>query len=59
MFDFSKKKKKVMAIEDLLKKANANDVDALYELSLAYYRGLIVSKNIKKSSYWLNKINKQ
>ena len=59
MFDLSKKKKKVRNIEELLKKANDNDVDAMYELSLAYYRGLIVSKNIKKSSYWLNKINEQ
>jgi len=32
-------------------------MDALYALSLAYYRGVGVVKDIEKSSYWLEKAN--
>ena len=59
MFDVWKKKKKKMDIATLLKKAKENDMNAQYELALAYYRGSGVAKNIEKSNYWFEKANNQ
>ena len=58
MFGLWKKKKKI-DINALCQKAKENDVDAQYELSLAYYRGIHVPKNMKKSNYWFEKANNQ
>ncbi len=55
MFNMWKRKKKTIDINTLLKKAKENDVNAQYELSLAYYRGTGVVKDMQKSSYWFRK----
>ena len=57
MFDFLNANKKKIDISGLRQKAKENDVDAQYELSLAYYRGIYVPKNLEKSSYWFQKAN--
>jgi len=54
MFNFFKKKKRV-DIQLLRQRAKNNDADAQYELSLAYYRGIDVPKDMKKSNYWFRK----
>jgi len=55
MFSFFHKKKKRTDIQVLRQKAKNNDAEAQYELSLAYYRGIEVPKNIEKSNYWFRK----
>ncbi len=55
MFSFLKKKNKRVDIEILRKRAKNNDADAQYELSLAYYRGIAVPKDMEKSNYWFRK----
>jgi len=58
MFNLWKKKKSSIILNDLIKKAQENDINAQYELSLVYYRGELVKKDIKKSSYWFERANK-
>ena len=55
MFSFFKKKNKRVDIEVLRQRAKNNDADAQYELSLAYYRGIDVLKDMEKSNYWFRK----
>ena len=55
MFNIWKRKKKAIDIDALRKKAKENDVDAQIELSLAYYKGTGVVKDMQKSSYWFRK----
>ncbi len=57
MFNLWKKKKSSINLNDLIKKAEENNIKAQYELSLIYYRGEIVKKDIKKSSYWFERAN--
>jgi TPR repeat protein len=57
MFGLWNKKNKHIDIDVLRQKAKENDVNAQYELSLAYYRGVYVAKNIEKSNYWFEKAN--
>ena len=59
MFNLWKKNKSVFNLKELLKKAKENDMNAQYELSLAYYRGIHVPKNMRKSNYWFEKANSQ
>ncbi len=59
MFGLLKKYTKYVDIDALYQRAKNNDVDAQYELSLAYYRGIHVPKNMKKSNYWFEKANNQ
>jgi len=56
MFNFLKDNKKI-DICSLRKRAKDNDLDAQYELVLAYYRGLDVPKNLERSTYWFHKAN--
>jgi TPR repeat protein len=58
MFNLWKKKKSSINLDDLIKKAEENNIKAQYELSLIYYKGEIVKKDIKKSSYWFERANK-
>jgi len=58
MFGLKNKKNNHIDIDELQQKAKENDVNAQYELGLAYYRGVYVSKNIEKSNYWFEKANK-
>jgi len=58
MFNLWKKKKSSIILNDLIKKAQENDINAQYELSLVYYRGELVKKDIKESSYWFERANK-
>jgi len=53
------KKKKHIDMSELYQKAKDNDVNAQYELALAYYRGTSVTKNMEKSHYWFEKANDQ
>jgi TPR repeat protein len=53
MFGFFKKRKIVLNIDELLKRAEEDDKDAQYQLSLEYYRGTSLAKNKEKSRYWL------
>lgn len=55
MFSFFHKKKKRIDIEVLRQRAKNNDAEAQYELSLAYYRGIEVPKDMEKSNYWFRK----
>lgn len=55
MLNFLKQKNKRVDIEILLQRAKNNDTDAQYELSLAYYRGIDVPKDMEKSNYWFRK----
>ena len=57
MFGLQNKKNTHIDIDLLRQKAKENDVNAQYELSLAYYRGIYISKNIEKSNYWFEKAN--
>jgi len=57
MFGLFKRNKKSIDIKILLRRAKDNDMNAQYELSLAYYRGICVAKDMKKSSYWFDKAN--
>jgi TPR repeat protein len=57
MFGLWNKKNKHIDIDVLRQKAKENDVNAQYELSLAYYRGVYITKNIEKSNYWFEKAN--
>jgi len=55
MFNFFNKKKKRVDIQVLRQRAKNNDTNAQYELSLAYYRGREVPKDMEKSNYWFRK----
>ena len=55
MLSLRKKKNKRVDIEVLRQRAKNNDADAQYELSLAYYRGMDVPKDMGKSNYWFRK----
>jgi len=57
MFGLWKKYTKHVDIDALYQRAKNNDVNAQYELSLAYYRGTHVPKNMKKSNFWFEKAN--
>ena len=57
MFLLWKKYTKNLDIDALYTRAKNNDADAQYELSLVYYRGIHVPKNMIKSSYWFEKSN--
>jgi len=57
MFGLWKKRTKHIDIDALRHKAKENDMNAQYELSLAYYRGIYVPKNMKKSHYWFDRAN--
>jgi len=57
MFGLQNKNNTHIDIDLLRQKAKENDVNAQYELSLAYYRGIYISKNIEKSNYWFEKAN--
>jgi len=57
MFNFFKRNKKNTDIEALRQRAGENDLNAQYELSLAYYRGIGVAKDLKKSNYWFHRAN--
>jgi len=57
MFGLLKNKNKNLDIESLMKRANENDKNAQQRLGLAYYRGVGVTKNIDKATYWLEKAN--
>jgi len=59
MFGLWKKYTKDVDIDALYQRAKNNDVNAQYELSLAYYRGMDIPKNMKKSNYWFEKANDQ
>ena len=57
MFGLLKNKNRNLDIESLLKRAKENDRDAQQRLGLAYCRGVGVTKNIDKATYWLEKAN--
>ncbi len=57
MFNLWKKCTKHLDIDALYQRAKNNDLNAQYELSLAYYRGIHVPKNMRKSNYWFEKAN--
>jgi TPR repeat protein len=57
MFKLWKKYTKSIDMDELHHRAKNNDVDAQYELSLVYYRGVHVPKNMSKSNYWFEKAN--
>lgn len=57
MFNSWKKKILKINIDTLIKKAEEDNIEAQYELSLAYYKGDRVKKDIEKSAYWFERAN--
>ena len=57
MFGFFKNKNNRLDIALLIKRAKENDKDVQCQLSLAYYRGTGVTKDLEKASYWLEKVH--
>ena len=46
-------------MEELIKKAEEGDVDAQFQLGLAYYNGDGINKNYRKAYYWFQKAIEQ